>query len=735
MFFLSIVTLSCSLIKPDSSDRSILFDIDGTPVHSEEFLYNFGKNLYNSDTVITRDDIDEYLDLYINFKLKVKEATVQGLDTTQSFITEFTKYKDQLTESYLKNDSIIIELVKEAYDRMKYEVNVSHIIIRIPNQNDHNDTLSAFDKINGIYEKLDSGAVFQELAIAWSEDPSVKMNHGNLGYFTALQMVYPFESMAYTTPVNQHSVPFRTRFGYHILKVNDIRPARGKVQVAHIMLRFPSNPTSKDSVVVKNTIFQIYDSLINGGVWEALCRQYSEDANTKNNGGILQPFETGRVIPAFSEAAFRLNESGEISEPVLTPYGWHIIRLIKKDPLESFLEIKDELTERVRRDSRSELAHTFLIDKLKKENNFQMNEMVREACFQIADSTLFSNNWPLGTTEKLMNEPLFTLQGKDYPAIDFLNYARLKTNDRAQKFPDADMGELMNGYIEEKLIEFEKEHLAEKYYDYKMLVKEYREGILLFDLMDKKVWNKAVEDTLGLEAYFNQHVEEYNWEERLDAMIFRTSSAEEIEVVHNLLDHPFYVVSEDTIQNILSNDGQLDGESLSRIDSLFNLILQDTSLYVEVACNPKNMEVMIKFLKENNRMNKKVFFSDIEEDALYLRVVTSSKKSLEETINKNSALTLQVESGLYQKGDHEIIDLIEWKPGIYDLSIEDQDYLVYVERIIPSANKDLIEVRGQVISDYQNFLEKEWIEELKSKYSVNINNDALSKIYKQFGVK
>jgi peptidyl-prolyl cis-trans isomerase SurA len=734
LLFLSIVVLSCSLVKPGSSDKLILFDISGESIYSEEFIYNFSKNVSNSDSGVTKSDIDEYLDLYINFKLKVKEARVRGMDTTQSFIDEFNNYKNQLIESYLRDDSVIAKLVQEAYDRMQYEVNVSHIIIRIQDEYDPADTLRAYISIHSIYDKLITGTDFQKLAVTYSEDPSVNLNKGNLGYFTALQMVYPFESMAYNTPENNCSSPFKTRFGYHILKVHDIRPARGKVQVAHIMLRLSDNMTKKDSIELKNKIYKIYDSLKIGGNWETLCRQYSEDMNTKNSGGILQPFETGRVVPNFSDAAFSLINPGQISEPVLTSYGWHIVKLINKYPIKSFDDIKDELTERVKRDSRSELTNSLLIQKLKKENNFQADQMVARKCLNYADSTLLVGKWIFDNTNVFVEESLFRIGEINYSVLDFFNYILL--NQKRTNLPTSQvyMNELMKEYIKEQLIEYEKEHLEKKYYDYKMLVKEYWEGILLFNLMEKEVWNKALIDTTGLEKYFNQNSGNYWWNQRQDAIIFYTTKPEEIEIIRGLLQQPYYEISEDSFTVSVSDKGILDEKSQYRIDSLFSLIYLDSVRFLEVSGNINVQNAFQEYLSLNMMDESKIIFKDKREDVLSVKIVSSSKKSIEKVINKNSALTLQVESGLFQKGDHEIIDLIDWEPGLYDLSIGEVEYLVYVERIFPPAGKQLEDVKGQVISDYQNFLEKEWIKELKSKYNVNINNDALSKIYGHFKV-
>jgi peptidyl-prolyl cis-trans isomerase SurA len=734
LFLLSVITLSCSSIKQDSVDTSTIFDINGSPVSVEEFTYNLNKNIGNTDSSITKKEIDEYLDLYINFKLKVKEAELQGMDTTDSFIKEFSKYRDQLTESYLKDDSIIIKLVLEAYDRMLYEIDVSHIIIRIQNQNDPIDTLRAFEKITLIHDQLISGADFQELAMAYSQDPSVKTNKGNLGYFTALQMVYPFETVAYNTPVNHYSDPFKTRFGYHILQVNDVRPARGKVQVAHIMLRFRNNSTASDSLAVKERINKIYNSVKGGENWDNLCKNFSEDSNTKNQGGMLQPFETGRVVPSFSEAAFSLEHPGDISEPVLTPYGWHIIKLLQKIPVKPYPEIKDELTEKVKRDSRSELTHTFLIRKLKKENNFSLDEEILNNCLDMADSSLIAGKWTYDTTITLLREYIFSIQDSNYSVSNLFRYIHSKQTKNNNIDPEVYMKQFIKNYIDEQLIEYEKAHLAEKYYDYKMLVREYREGILLFDLMDQEVWNKAIIDTTGLEQYFNRNSENYKWEERLDAIIFRSEEIKDIDLARKYLAKLFYPVSEDTLYLPVTDKEKFINSVGHEIDSLYQTVIYDSTYFLEISCNYDAWNQLYNHIKSQGWLLEKFIYREVEGDTSGFTIVSNSKKWVEKEINRNSALTLLVESGLYEKGDNNIIDLVDWNPGTYDLSIENMEYLVLVNKVIPAQNKDLSEIRGQVISDYQNYLEDMWIKDLRSKFTVSINDKALSKIYEQYKV-
>jgi len=733
LFFLFITFSGCFIHSSKNISDNYIFKIEDKPVLEEEFLYNLNKNTYDNDSIVQQEEIEEYLDLYINFKLKVFEARQFGYDTTSSYKNEFNKYKNQLTESFMKDDSIINELVKEAYEHLQFEINASHILIKVENFANPKDTLTAFKKIKKIYELANSGRDFYELTIEFSEDPSVKMNNGNLGYFTGLQMVYPFEIAAYRTALGQISNPFKTRFGYHILKVHDKRPTQGKVQVAHIMLRYENHSSQEDSLIIRNQIFTIYDSLNSGGDWDYFCKKYSQDENSKNNGGILQPFETGRIIPVFSETAFSLKNTGDISSPVSTPYGWHIIKLVSKIPLQSFDEMKDELTNKVKQDSRSNMSENLLIKKLKSENEYHLNEYSKRQLFVYADSSLLLAKWVYDGTESFNDSILFSINKIDYRVKDFFQFVKTTQRQNRNADPAYYMNELFNEFSNQKIIEYERDHLAEKYFDYKMLVKEYEEGILLFEIMDQKIWSKAVKDTVGLESYFHENIDKYQWGPRLKAIIYRSPDTAIINKVRELLQKPYYYVSNDSISFTFNQNKIIESEKLNQIDSLYNSILHENQKFLEykIAQDIDSSEI-ISFLYQNDFKIEKFIINRHLQKINTLKVVSISKKDVDRFLSDKSGVNLHIESGIYQKGDQNIIDLVHWQQGIYDLSIEDDEYIVYVEEVLPPMDQQLDEIKGKVISDYQNFLEKKWIQELRETYDIQINNKALAKIIRQF---
>lgn len=493
-----------------TGDQKILFLVGDHPVTVEEFVYVYHKNNLNSDSVPDQKDIKAYLDLFINFKLKIAEAKTLGMDTTEAYQNELNTYIDQLKKPYLTETGVTEKLVKEAYDRYKQEVRAAHLLIKI---DDSQDTLTAYNRAIELRNKIINGASFEEMAKEHSADPSAKINGGDLGYFTSFQMIYPFETAAYRTEIGQISNPVRTQYGYHLIKVKDKRPNSGKVQVAHIMIR-----PAGDSVVAKNKIFDVYDQAAGGAPWDELASQYSEDINSKDNGGVLRAFTTGQMPVAFQEAAFALKEEEQISDPVKTQYGWHILKLIKKEPIDTFEEMQQSIAERISKDPRSALNEKVLIKRLKKENGFSENRNRYGSLRKQADSTLAAGTWAPDIAS-FASERLFAVGEIAYTVSDFTEYVTSQ-HKTSQHAPAVFLDMLFEKYQRDKIIAYEEDHLEEKYPDYKMLLREYKEGILLFELMEDKVWNKAVEDTVGLAAFFKKNQGNYNWPLRAEAWIF-----------------------------------------------------------------------------------------------------------------------------------------------------------------------------------------------------------------------
>ena len=484
--------------------------IDDQNISLDEFKNVFYKN--NNNIEFTKEYLDEYMNLFVNFKLKVKEANDLNLDTILTFKTELDGYKKQLAKPYLKNKEFDSNMLSEAYERMKQDIKASHILIAIDENSSVQKEKLAYDKILSIRSSiLDSTTSFETAAKNNSDDKSALDNGGNLSYFTAFMMVYDFESAAYSTDIGEISMPIRTKYGYHIILVTDKRKASGEVKVAHIMFKSGEGSDDNKLIEAKDNIYKIAELLKNGEVFSDVAERFSEDRSTAVKGGNLPAFGVGKMVPEFESVAFGLNLIGEVSEPFRTQYGWHIINLLEKREIPSFEEIKSELKRKIESDSRGELSKEALYAKLRKNYKVKNNPQVYSAFRKNSANAIALGKFKSSTKN---NSKLATINGKLITVSSFVNYILIN-----QKL-GSNIDNMYIAFVNEKLLMYEESQLEIKYPEYKALLQEYREGILLFDLTNAKVWNKAVEDTVGLQNFYNSNINNYKWEERADASIY-----------------------------------------------------------------------------------------------------------------------------------------------------------------------------------------------------------------------
>ncbi|RSK35297.1 peptidylprolyl isomerase [Hymenobacter metallilatus] len=745
----------CQTTKPTTKAVVPAVETLGTTeVPASEFAYVYRKNNSTAPEYGTKASVQEYLDLYTNFKLKVLEAEQRGLDTTQAFKRELDGYRQQLAQPYLTEKSVTDKLVREAYDRMSKEVSASHILIRITPDASPKDTLAAYQKITALRQRVTGGEDFAKVARETSEDPSAAENGGKLGYFTAMQMVYPFESVAYSTPVGQVSQPVRTRFGYHIIKVNDVRPAQGEIKVAHLMIRTTPGMPAADSVTTKKKVDELYSRLTKQGAsWEKTVAQFSEDAGSAANGGELPPFGTGRMIPSFEEAAFKLRKPGDISQPIQTPYGWHIIRLIEKQPVPTFEAMEPTLKSKVAKDSRSELNKAAFLKRVRTENSFTENQAAKDYMFSRVDTALVSGRYAYSAPTVPVkakqlptdNTTLFSIGGKSYLVKDFLTYAQQNQRPRPGSEPRFVAQQLYDQYVEQSLTEFEKANLENKYEDYRMLVKEYRDGILLFQLMDEKVWSKAIEDTVGLQQFFTENQAKYQWEPRVQATVISAASPELLAKAQQQLKAGRFVVRQGLPAAATFRPGtaELLKANWAPLDFLASRLAADPALALTVTGQTKRGEKpavaasraasVVKYLTAKgvpaDRIKITTASKPAPEGTALLTVTTTNPTALEESLNAQNPLAVQVQQRNFQKGDNKAVDqFLSNAPGTYTTQQDGRYYAVQVEKQLPAGPKTLAEARGQATSDYQNYLEKQWIGQLREKYPVKINQPEVDKL-------
>lgn len=519
----------------------ILLTIDGKEVSKSEFEQIFWKN--KKENVTNKAELDEYMILFKKFKLKVAAAEELGLDTTSKFKSELAGYRAQLERPYLVDTTLNEALIKEAYSRIENEVKASHILIEVKKNSTPKDTLAAYNRILDVRNQILKKKIsFDKAAVKFSTDPSAKQNKGNLGFFSAFRMVYPFENAAFNNKVGEVSMPFRTQFGYHIVKTDAVRKGRGKIKVAHIMIRVKEDATSSEKENLKKKTQEIYQKIKSGEDYSKLAQEFSEDRNSARKGGEIGWINTGETFTEFDDAAFGLKENNLISEPIKTPVGWHIIKRLDYKPVGSFEDMRSELKHKIQRDVRSQKTRAQFISNLKKEYGFIENKNLLQN---------FTSNKP--SKIDLKNNQLFSFANQSYSSEDFATY--LAKNKKGRNMLNDEVIAIYNKYVSNEIVEFEKTQLERKHPDFKALLKEYRDGILLFDITDKKVWSKAVKDTTGLKTFYNTTKQNYIWPDRTEGEIFSSNNKTIAKKAYKLVKKG--KIKSDSVINYLNKDSQL----------------------------------------------------------------------------------------------------------------------------------------------------------------------------------
>ena len=548
-------------------DNTIL-EIDNQTVNKIEFEQIYWKN--KKEKIATKEDLDEYIQLFINFKLKVIAAEDLGLDTTKKFIDELSGYRVQLEKPYLIDTSINEDLINDAYYRTINEVNASHIMTKLGPNPRSEDTLKAFNKIKDIRNKIISGKVgFEEAAEELSEDPYARSSKGNLGYFNAFKMLYSFECAAYNTPIGKISDIVRTKYGYHIVKPNSIRKAKGRVKTSHIMI---TTSLKTENNLSKEKINAIYKDLVEKTkTFEELAVEFSEDRKSAKNGGEIGWINSGgNFYPEFEEAVFSLNIDGEFSKPFKTPNGWHIVKRLNYEPVGDLKSMSYNLKNKIQKDARAQKTKSSFINKLKIEYQLKNMLNMKELITIIKNKNFNYENMEANKKIKTIKNTLLTFSNISCTNYDYVEYLLKSKSIEKNKIDQNLIKQQFEKFINQKIIDFEKTQLEAKHPDFKALMKEYRDGILLFEISDQKIWTKAIKDTAGLKEFYALNKATWIWPNRVNGTLFTSESKKTLKKVSSL-----------KTKKLLSNDSIM---SILNKDNLFNLkyenkIIDDFSKY------------------------------------------------------------------------------------------------------------------------------------------------------------
>jgi len=557
-----IVVFLCFSCLALAQKKRVLFTIDDAPYYTDEFVRVYNKNL---DLVRDEEqkDVDNYLDLYLGYKLKVKKAYNLGLDKELKYQNELRSYRQQLAKNYISDTEITDELIQEAYDRSLKEIRASHILVAVDPSASPEDTLQAYKRIQAIRQHAIKGESFERLAQENSDDPSAVENSGDLGYFSVFKMVYPFESAAYKTKVGEVSQIARTRFGYHIIKVNDIRDNRGQVTVAHIMI----GKTKDDDLSRRNALGKIgtiHRKLEQGELFEALARQFSEDKNTAERSGNLGTITSGQLNSViFEDAAFSIENVGEYTKPIETEFGWHIIKLIEKHPLKTFEEAQKDISLKLQTGERAKVADQIMVSRLKKKYKPKIDHTsLRSVVEFFVTESYYSESFTIPQNTTDFNKAVITIGKKKINATEFLQFIQ-NEQDRKQRVQPLELlkEQLITDFVNFSLIEHRDENLENEFPEFKYVMDEYREGLLLFDLMEKEIWEKAQNDTLSLEKFYQENRDKYRWNKRLNAIVASSVNKKFVEQTKKYFEQEKSVdfikseLNKDAVVNIMIDQG------------------------------------------------------------------------------------------------------------------------------------------------------------------------------------
>ncbi|MCL2073799.1 MAG: peptidylprolyl isomerase [Marinilabiliaceae bacterium] len=504
LIFIGFIFLSSLIFSQSKNDPTIL-TIGNHQFTVGEFWHIYNKN---KDLSSFTETPEQFAERFTNYKLKVVDAINHKLETDDDFVTEFSKYAEELSASYLIDSVAIEQAARAAHHNMTRMVSAAHILVQLPRNQPATpaDTLAAWTKINEARQKAVAGEDFNKLAIEYSEDPSVAQNGGELGYFSAFQMVYPFEKTAFSTPVGQISEIVRSQFGYHIIKVNDLKQNPGKIRVAHIMKQFQRNAPPEAEAQLKNSIDSIYRVLQSGGDFAELAKEFSDDKQSATRGGEMQPLLLGQ-IPVFTDEAFKLSKDGEVSAPVKTPYGWHIIKRLELLPIEDYQTSRPQIITNMARDERGQAGNTAFIKTKRYSSAFKVNKPVFDEITALSNDTKTNEEF-FGKISQTDSRKLYEYEKENVTVSQFLEYLK---NDNTFMVSEGivSVEKAMDRMASEEIMKIEKNNLPKKIPTYQYLSNEYYDGLLIFEISNKRIWSQVGADTVALYEHYLNFASDY----------------------------------------------------------------------------------------------------------------------------------------------------------------------------------------------------------------------------------
>lgn len=719
---------------------------------SEKEIESDLKNIPEIDSAA----FDDLLTQIINTKLLVLEARKTGVDKEKDLVEELDTYNSILSKAYLTDSASLVKIMQSTYSNYQKEINASHIFIPVSKYASPDDTLKIYNDLVSLRSTILKENNFEEMVAKVSKDPKTSQNGGKMGWFSTYQLIYPLEMAAYTTPKGSVSMPVRTASGYHLVKVNDTRKNSGRVKVQHIFKYINPAHIARDSVMAKNLMDSLHKELVNGADFNELCVKYSDDQTSKSTYGELPVFGIGtREEEAFEEAAFSLKE-GAISAPIRSSSGFHIIKLISKLPAESKEEFFERTKYKLTTDSRGEILTKSAVGKLKQSYGYTLNEEVLNKCLQTANKDLLTKKWKYTGTD-LPDLGLFRIEDKTITVKEFFNYVmdrQLYEHINTNFTPVMVMKQFFDTFEQKVILDYGEQKIKTSNPELKGLMKNHEEELLASRILNDRIYEKSVADTLGQRKYYNEHRALFNFPERaaVETFTFADSTNYLSFQSYRQKEKPYQLMR--GIQPIYytKNISDLSLEDQRKLMGLILIMEKNPDYIVEVgghADNNESTEVsaariqkVVAYLVSNKLSITRIREFDYQKSKqadrfdwsknqrVSFQFFSNKEKDLIKIFNERTPNAIENRQEVIVKDDLVKFPWIQWKEGTYSVKKANKIIETHVVRIVPKLPKTLREARVEVINGYQKQLEKQLFADLAVKYPINLKKEDILKIYK-----
>lgn len=680
-------------LKAQKANDPVVFEVNGKKIYKSEFMREFlrsiGKDSTAAPTACTyekRQALEEYATLFVNYRTKLEDAFANGFDTVPEMLKELKGYRNELAAPYLIDSVTLNNILKEAYERNHYTLHAGHILVALGKEPTPEDTLKAYNKAMAYYNRVMGGEDFYTVAKEAAEvrfkeqlippDDPRRKDDGDLGCFSVFEMVYPFESAAYSLNVGEVSKPVRTIYGYHIVKLFEKNPYFNRCSFQHIWV---SDKGEKEKSFAR--ILDAYKKIVDGENFNTVCSNYSDDQSTAEKGGLISN-ASARQIPSEYVMLLSQMSPGDMTEPFKTQYGWHILKLVARDTLPAYEDMVPYYKQRLTRDSRSRKPREAFVEQCKRKYNFcDYTKMYMKPakvkgkkgkqdkqplaslaeCRSAINDSVFSKSWRYREGMVTDMRPLFSVEDIEYTAVDLLKF--VEEHQKAEAHCDLQMylENRYNNFINDKVFEYANNHLEEEHNEFATLMDEYRNGLMIFSYNDRMIWSKAIKDTMGLAEFYKMYSAERSIDNEADAPYFWNERAD-----------------------------------------------------VTVASVPDSATIdPAKVVKIMQKAAKKGWSCEEINNAIGAKAKGSFNVEKRPLVEKEHQNTLKNN---------------QWRPGTYVNPTKSGYEVVRVDRIYDPCLKSQSEARGYYVNEYQNYLEKELIKQLRKKYNVVIHQDVIDEI-------